>query len=544
MSIQNVPAIVDQYGREIRSDPFRGAHSAAGNVFEAANQFSAELGSWYAPEITADSALLPNLKTLRGRHHDAVRNNGFMSGAVQTHLDNIIGSGLRLNVRPDWKYLGLDKDSDSDRTAEWERMTQAKFRNWAYDVNNYCDASRRKNFAGIMAQAYRSYLTSFEILGTSEWIERRGSKFRTAIQMIDPARLSNPNGQVDSNRLRAGVELGDMGDPIAHHISSSLDQFADYSNPVRKWTRVPTETEWGRKLVLHRYDEEQPGQSRGKTGIVSVLSKLKMLEKFEGVTLQASILNAMYAAVIESSMDWQSVASGLGAVGNDNPLSVYMGNVADYHGDKGIRFNGVKIPHLFPGEQLKMTAPEHPSAQFNMFEEAALRYLSAGANLTYEQFSRDWSKSNYSSARGALLEVWRFFNGRHAHIAAPFATDVYLLWLEEAIDNSEVELLSGAPDFYEAKTAWGGCKWIGPGRSHIDPEKEANATRIEYGMHLTTLEEEAALRGRDWEEVLEQRKQEDKRMRQLGLNPEAVLAAALNAKPTGMPAQEPAAPAQ
>ena len=507
-----------------------------GSAFNAADRTSDELASWYAPEMTGDTALLPHLGTLRGRHHDTIRNNGFMSGAVQTHLDNVIGSGLRLNVKPDWKYLGLANEADAEKTAEWERITQSKFNSWAYDVNNYCDASRKKNFAGIMAQAYRSYLTSFEIFGTAEWIPRAGSKFCTAIQLLDPARLSNPYGQSDTSKLRAGVVSGDMGEPVAYCISSALDEIQNSSASVRNWKRVPCETEWGRKIVIHRFDEEQPGQSRGKTGIVSVLSKVKMLEKFEGVTLQASILNAMYAAVIVSSMDWQSVGAAIGA-NADDPTLAYMENVSAFHKESGIRFNGLKIPHLFPGEELKITESKHPSAQFNQFEEAALRYLAAGANLTYEQFSRDWSKSNYSSARGALLEVWRFFAGRHVHIAAPFATDVYLLWLEEAIDNGEVELFPGAPDFYEAKTAWGGCKWIGPGRSHIDPEKEANATRIEYGMHLTTLEEEAAARGKDWEDVLIQRQQEDRRMRQLGLNPDAVLSAALNAKPS-LPAQE------
>lgn len=529
-------SLVDVNGQPLRYTP---AHNAA-------SRNSDELASWNANEYSADGALLPELVTLRNRTKDVIRNDGVMSGAVQTHLDNIIGSGLRLNSKPDWAILGL-KDAKAQR--EWERMTQAKFCNWAYSQDNCIDASRRMRFPALLAQAYRSYLTSFEILATAEWLPEPGKKYATAIQMIDPARLSNPQGQMNTNKLRAGVALGNMGEPLGYNIASALlsESFINTGAPLRSWKYVPKETPWGRKLVLHHYDTEEPGQSRGKNGFVSVLAKSKMLEKFKGVTLQASILNAMYAAVISSNLDWQTVGTAVGAGEQVSGDTEYMNNVTNFHGDNGIRFNGVKIPHLYPNEKLELMSPQHPVAAFESFERAVLRHMSAGANLTYEQLSRDYSQTNYSGARAGMLEVWRFFNGKHVNIAAPFATDIYSLWLEEAIDLGEVELPAGTPDFYEEKHAWCGCKWIGPGRSHIDPEKEANATKMEYGLCLTTLEKEASARGEDWEDLLLQRQQEHDRMVELGIDPQAIMLAAMNAKPSSTVGKDgietPAAPA-
>lgn len=478
-----------------------------------ADTWAPELRSWNPSLVSADTELLPEQETLRARTHDMIRNHGLMSGGVQIHLDNIIGAGLRLSAKPDYRALGLD----ADWAKEWSRDTEVRFRQFADDIDCYCDATRRKSFAGLLSQGYRSYLTSFEILATAEWLPRSGSRYKTAIQMIDPARLENPHGAPDQDRLRGGVELGEMGDPVAYWISSRLagDSYNMSNAGLRTWKRVPRETSWGRPLVIHVYDEERAGQSRGKSGIVSVLAKSKMLEKFEQVALQAAIQNAMYAAVIESSMDWNSVGTAIGATATADPVEKYLGHRAAWHNDGHVRYAGLKIPHLYPGEQLKFTNPQHPNTAFNSFEEAVLRYIAGGFNLSYEQLSRDYSKSNYSSARAAMLEAWRFFSGRRHFIGARFATLIYSLWLEEAIIKEEVEIPPGAPSFHEAKSAWTRCMWIGPGRGHIDPAKESSAMEVDLRSFTTTLEKECAERGLDWEEVLEQRAAEIKRMAEL-----------------------------
>lgn len=52
----------------------------------------------------------------------------------------------------------------------------------------------------------------------------------------------------------------------------------------------------------------------------------------------------------------------------------------------------------------------------------------------------------------------------------------------------------------------------------VDPVKEAQASQIRMEAGLSTLEDECASQGLDWEEVLMQRVRELKRMKELGLN--------------------------
>ena len=128
-------------------------------------------------------------------------------------------------------------------------------------------------------------------------------------------------------------------------------------------------------------------------------------------------------------------------------------------------------------------------------ESKDLRHIGTGLNIPLELLMKDFSKTNYSSARASLIEAWRFFNGRRSWIINYWAKPVFELWLEECVNKGLIE----APNFYENKAAWCRCKWIGPGRGWVDPVKEAQASQIRMETGLSTLEDECASQGLDWE---------------------------------------------
>src|SRR5690606_6581458 len=105
---------------------------------------------------------------------------------------------------------------------------------------------------------------------------------------------------------------------------------------------------------------------------------------------------------------------------------------------------------------------------------------------------------------------------RHA-FAQGFARPIFAAWLEEAIARGEVKLPPGAPDFWEAKAAYCRCRWIGPGRGWVDPVKEAQASQIRMEIGLSTLEDEAAEQGRDYQEIIDQRARERREWAAAGL---------------------------
>lgn len=466
----------------------------------AASLSARELASWMPGLGSADSDLLPELGTLVSRSRDLTRNHGVAAGAMQTMVDNVVGTGFRLVALPDYRALGQSKEW----ADEWSRQVESLWRGWADCLE--CDAALSLNFAGLTTQIFRSGLINGEALALPLWLPERGLVFSTALQLVETDRLSNPGGSPDSRNLRAGIEIDDYGAPVAYWVRKTHpgDVFLPFAAAADDWQRIPAKTAFGRRQVLHIHDKERTGQSRGKPILTAIMPMFKMLDHYERSELQAAVVNAMIAAFIESPLDAETV------------VEMFGGSYEDYDAKRRewrAKLSGGSIITTFPGDKLSPFTPSRPNSGYGAFVESVLRHIGTGLSLPFELLMKDFSKTNYSSARAALLEAWRFFNSRRAWLATYWAKPVYELWLEEAINTGKVE----APNFYANRPAWTRCKWIGPGRGWVDPVKEAQASQIRMEAGLSTLEDECAAQGLDWEEVLEQRAREKAKIRELGL---------------------------
>ena len=70
-------------------------------------------------------------------------------------------------------------------------------------------------------------------------------------------------------------------------------------------------------------------------------------------------------------------------------------------------------------------------------------------------------------------------------------------------------------DFYQNRAAYVRSRWIAPGWQWVDPKNEIQAAVSSVDANLSTLAEEAATQGQDWEDNLEQRARELKKIKEL-----------------------------
>lgn len=484
MSIQ----LLDSNGQPLAQD----------SAHRGASLDAREFSSWHPPHGSADADLIHELPTLVSRSRDLVRNHGVASGGIQTIHDNVVGSGLRLSARPDYTALGLTKAW----ADEWAKKTEALWRNYADSTD--CDAANSLTFSGLTSQIFRASLVNGEALSLPLWLPKRQDTFATKFHVIESDRLCNPQGRMDSATLRAGIEIDRYGAPQAYWITKQHPGDMALNLVKADWQRIPAYTRFGRKRVIHIHDKERSGQNRGKPILSSIMPMFKMLDHYEKSELQAAVVNAMIAAFIETPLDTESISELFGGSSED-----YLNARKDW----SVQLKGGAVIPVFPGDKVAPFTPGRPNAAYGSFVENILRHIGTGLNLPYELLLKDFSKTNYSSARAALLEAWRYFLGRRTWISTTWATPAYCLWLEEAINKGLIE----APQFYDNKNAWIRCKWIGPGRGSIDPVKEANASEKRMQINTSTLEIECAAEGLDWEEVLEQRAREIQKQKDLGL---------------------------
>lgn len=479
-------------------------------AFIASSQSHEDMRRWHPHPGSADADLIPELGRITSRSRDLARNHGIADSARQTQLDNIVGTGLRLSAKPQWKLL---KGRDRKWAEEWGNGVEALFQEWW--GSTACDAANSLTGDSLTAQVWNSRFLNGEACALPLWLPRPGARFATRLQLVEPDRLSNPNDRPNTDRLRGGVEIDEYGAPQGYwfrraHPGDVYFQAGQLASQFDRnvWERVPAYTSWGRKRVIHAHDKDRIGQSRGIPALTAVMRPFKVLGDYTNSELKAAAANALVAIVLESNLTQESIVELLG--GNPDALKTYQEGLAQRKAS-AINFQGAQILPIPLGDKATSFAPARPAAAFDPFVTMFLRHIAAGLHMPYELLLKDFSKTNYSSARAALLEAWRFFRGRRKWLATYFLTAVYCLFLEEAVMQGLVD----APDFYENYGAYTRCFWIGDGRGWIDPLKEAQAADLRMSKNLSTLEAECAEQGLDWEEVLEQRARELLRQQEL-----------------------------
>lgn len=497
------------------------SEQAVGGGIEGAARHSRELFSWRPSVVSPDQQINSSKELLDARGRDSVQNDGYAIGAVQTHRDSIVGSQYRLNAQPDTDILGAD-DAWLD---EFQTAVESRFNLLADSHECWFDAAGKMTLTGMVRLIVGGFLFTGEVLATAEWKREMRRPFATAIQVISPSRLSNPDGICDTKTLRRGVEKNAFGEAQRYwirsaHPSEFYDQGRYYWNPID--ARKP----WGRRQVLHILDPLQPDQTRGIADMVTVLKTMRMTKRFQDIVLQSAVVNASYAAAIESELPRDMVFGSMGAgqPGFAAMLGEYMTALNTYVGNStNIAVDGVKMPHLFPGTKLALKPMGTPGGVGTDFEESLLRHTAAALGLSYEQFSKDYTKTNYSSARASMGETWKYMQSRKKVVADAFSTMVYALVLEEWVSAGDVPLPPGMTrdEFWTdpvKREALCSCDWIGASRGQIDELKETEAAikRIEAG--LSTYEEECGRLGKDFRRVFKQRAREERMKKALKLD--------------------------
>lgn len=513
-------------GLPVAAETRPGTPQMMGGAYEAASQFDRSLATWHPAIQSADADILPDKDLSDARAIDMTRNDAFALSGVSLHRDNIVGSQFMLNAKPKLKALGMDETWGTEFSEEVE----AKFSLWAESFNNWPDAARRNTLTSMVRLAVGVYLKGGEVLATAEWSRDTDRPYRTAIQMIALDRLSNPSDQVyDMERTRGGVRLNSAGAPLGYYIrDASRGGMWDWKKSV-SWSYVRARNSFGRPQVIHIMEQDRPGQTRGVSQLSAALKEMRITKRFRDITLQNAVVNASFAAAIESELPSAQVFETLGGgdVGSSivNYAQQFLGAISAYAGNaRNMQIDGVKIPHLMPGTKLNMLPMGNPGGVGGEFEQSLLRYLAADLGVSYEQLSKDYSETNYSSARAGMTETWKFMQSRKRMVADRFATMVFRLWFEEAVNMGEITTMNArsVPNMYDGLNmeAFCECDWIGASRGQIDELKETQAAILRIKNRLSTYEEEIGRMGKDWRPMFQQIAREQGVMKELEIETE------------------------
>lgn len=445
---------------------------------------------------------------------EADRNHPFIHAGLSKRAINTVGASLRLQYLPNWTALGLDPNSKA--ATDFVEMVENHFSLWAEDYRLLCDAQRQGQFGAMMLLAAREcFGTEGETFLIARYDEDRmakyGGNYATFFEVVSVDRLTTPSDHVEGMegqpKIIAGKELDEYGAATAFHVQTT---HPNDLNGEQKWARVVRETEWGRPVGIHFFFRHRAGQQRAMPAIIASLRSIKMLDKFDDAQLQAAILNAILSIFVESEGTSAEVLQQLTQgtpTGGNNPLAELWDKRFELYESMELSANGVRIPVLPPGDKIHMETASRASSDTKDFRTAYMRAMAAQLNLTYEQFSGDYSDTTFSSARAALIDVWRLIMADRILFTQHVAQPIFVGFLEELwvrADELGIKWPADAPDFYENIVAWTQCEFRGPGMGWVDPQKDAQASKLRVESGLSSPTSEAALQGASYTDNIDQ----------------------------------------
>jgi lambda family phage portal protein len=406
-------------------------------------------------------------RTLRNRARYEVANNSYARGIVLTLANDMIGTGPRLQM--------LTEDSEANRRIELAFMQWSK-------------AVRLPEKLRTMRMARATDGEAFAILTTNPALP---TDIQLDFRLVEADQVTTPGLLSLSDRAVDGVVFDSHGNPTEYHVLRRHPGEGTFSL-TREYDRVPASS------VLHWYRLDRPGQTRGIPDIMPALPLFAQLRRFTLAVLAAAETAADFAGIL------------------------YTDAPANGEADAAEPFEPIELEKrallTMPGGwKMSQMQAEQPATTYAEFKHELLNEIARCLNMPYNVAAANSSGYNYASGRLDHQTYHKAVRVEQSHLESAVLDRILNAWFDEA---------TLIPDFLPANlgpiAAWP-HQWFWDGHEHVDPAKEANAQKTRLASHTTTLADEYAKRGQDWEVQLRQRAKEFALLAQLGIPTEQSL---------------------
>jgi len=338
----------------------------------------------------------------------------------------------------------------------------------------------------------------------------RGYKnpWKFAIQILEADVLDEQMNISDGpgqNLIKMGIEYDSWGKPVAYHIREKHP--GDYFSAKSSYTyrRVPASE------IVHLFWTERPTQGRGIPWMRTAARRMYIAGEYEFAELVAARIGASKMGFYVPSPD----GGGGDVVGDDedeqgNPIQEAEPGIFE------------KLPDGY--NDFKAFMPEHPTGNYGPYMKEVKRGMSSGLNVSYNSLANDLEGVNFSSMRVGTIDERDSWKDIQRDFADDFLQIIRAAWLEMLLLTTRTKLP------YAKFEKFNNAEFHGRTWDWVDPEKDISASLRAVGGCLSTLTDECASRGLDFEEVLEKRAAENKLAEKYGVKIDLTGSATLAAK--------------
>lgn len=443
---------------------------------------------------------------------DFMRNSGWIAGAVDQIIADTIGTELNLSCRPELSAAGFDEKE----RADWCSLVEAEWSDWAKNPAE-CDLAGKATVAEMCDGVMRSYLASGEAVGIVDYLTvRQRTPYRirtgTKLSLVEPHRLKRETREGEG--LFDGIWEDQNGRPT-HFRFRKREGFLDRDEDV------PAFDAFRLKRVLHLMDRGVNINSRrGISPITPVLKVAAQHDQLADAVLAQALMHAIFAATIKSpepsEQAFQAIQTLSDTMSDVEGAETLAADLIEVWGQRidALKNNGIsmadpaRINHLGPGEEFQLHALNTPGSNYLPFSQNLQREIARCLGILFEAMTMDFRGATYSSVRMGVSYVWPTILRRRSRIVAPFCQGAFEPWLDEQVYSGAIPFKGGYPAFVAIREKATRTVWRGPAKPVADDLKAAQGAEKRLQTGVSSLADECAEYGRDWEEVARQRARE------------------------------------
>lgn len=449
-------------------------------------------GTYALPEVFAkktspDTAVIGQVDELAKHAVHLYHTNPLASGAVETATLNTVATGLKLQSKINYKYLGISEEEAYEMQEKIETMFNMIANSTHLDIMGLRDFKQLQEIAHRTMKMTGGTVALFPTVKTDK-------NFKLKIKLLEAQHLRNKDNEVDSHKLAGGVQLDQYGKVSKYHL---LKNHPNGYFGKNEWAVIPAFSGL-KQNVIHLYEQKRAGQRRGVPYISAVLDVFRKLNDYSEAELDSALLNARFA----------------GFVWNENPPPYDPNETAVENPSMDIKKGN--LIQLEQGWKVTFADPARPNANFGGFLEAQVKVMCIGLNIPFELFMKHFTAS-YSASRGAIIEGKKYFYSQRYDLAKIFCQPVYENVILQLVFDGQLNLAGFLTDPL-ARLAWLGSEWIGDAQEELDPLKAVNASEKRVQGGFSTRDREAKeMNGSSFNRNVEVAKDETKQLEDSGL---------------------------
>lgn len=432
---------------------------------------------WIATSSGPNTAIIYSLDELRRKSRDLTRNFSYMNGAYETIASNIVGSGI--NVLPRHDDCGL--------CAKLQEL----WNEWQSD----CDISGTNNLSSLLSLAVRERWEAGEVFLRFIPDDRGVVPLKLMLLEAEQCKL-NENHANENGKTVGGVTLDAKGRVVSYTFYKEHPGESLVTKDFMQTVEIPAEE------ICHYFKQIWAGQVRGIPEAFATLLKSREMLEYDEAELNRKKLAAMMAAFVITQ----------------NPEGVLNSDDDDVDAGPGeavAEITSGTITTLAPGEDIKFNPPAESGSSYEPFIQQNLRAIANSVQLTYEEFSNDMSKANFSSIRAGLNITQRKHRQEQNRLIHQILRRVWQEFVKYAVISGAIEV--DLREYNENPEHFHRARFQAPGWPYVNPQQEVAAQKEKVLCGFASRSQIVSENGGDAAEVDAQIALDNERAEKLGL---------------------------